>query len=485
MDVSDYAAGSQTWKSAHYFKSRGFSYRRQEVRDWCSDAACCRDASMLDLRYVSENLTGVKAALMRRGFDDAALLDRLGSLADERREVITQVEALRQKRNDASEAMAKVADKKSDEFRAKREKLRALGDEIKAAEVRQAEVADELEQILLNLPNLPHPETPDGRSEHDNVEVRVWGDKPSFDFELRDHVQIGVGLGILDFERAARLSGARFVVLFGAGARLERALMQFMLDVHTIEHGYREVWPPVLVKDSAMLGTGQLPKFAKDSFRIAKEEEWEAQAEAQGHDLYLVPTAEVPITNLHADEILPEADLPVAYTSYTACFRSEAGSYGKDTRGMIRVHQFDKVELVRFCHPDHGDRELNILTEHAESILKKLDLHYRVVQLCAGDMGFAAQKTYDLEVWLPAQDTYREISSCSWFGDFQARRMKARFRPDPKGKPRLLHTLNGSGLAIGRTLVAILEQNQQADGSVLVPEALRPYMGGIERITAA
>ncbi|MDH3726031.1 MAG: serine--tRNA ligase [Myxococcales bacterium] len=439
---------------------------------------------MLDLRYVNENLADVKAALARRGIGDAALLDRLGLLAVERLEVITNVEALRKKRNDASQAMATVADKKSEEFQAKRDELRKLGDEIKAGEARQTEVAVELEGILLNLPNLPHPETPDGLGEDDNVEVRVWGKKPSFDFELRDHVEVGVGLGILDFERAAKLSGSRFVVLMGAGARLERALMQFMLDIHTTEHGYQEVWPPVLVKDSAMLGTGQLPKFAKDSFRMAKDEEWEAQAEAQEHDLYLVPTAEVPITNLHADEILAEADLPVTYTGYTACFRSEAGSYGKDTRGMIRVHQFDKVELVRFCHPDHGGRELEILTEHAESILQKLDLHYRVVQLCAGDMGFAAQKSYDLEVWLPAQDTYREISSCSWFGDFQARRIKARFRPDQKGKPRLLHTLNGSGLAIGRTLVAILEQNQRADGSVSVPNVLVPYMGGIERITA-
>jgi seryl-tRNA synthetase len=254
--------------------------------------------------------------------------------------------------------------------------------------------------------------------------------------------------------------------------------------VHTTEHGYEEVWTPVLVKDSAMLGTGQLPKFAKDAFRMAKDAEWEAQAGAQGHDLYLVPTAEVPITNLHAAEILSEADLPIAYTGYTACFRSEAGSYGKDTRGMIRVHQFDKVELVRFCHPDDGEAQLDALTRHAETILQKLGLHHRVVQLCAGDMGFAAQKSYDLEVWLPAQDAYREISSCSWFGDFQARRMKARFRPGENGKPRFVHTLNGSGLAIGRTLVAILEQNQRADGSVIVPEALRPYMGGLERIPA-
>ncbi len=439
---------------------------------------------MLDLRYVSENLADVKAALARRGFADAELLDRLGSLAERRRSSITSVEALRQERNDASQAMAKVADKKSEEFQAKREQLRTLGDQIKQSEAQQGEVEAELGTILLNLPNLPHPDTPDGLTENDNVEVRVWGEKPSFDFDVRDHVELGAQLDVLDFERAAKISGSRFVVLRGLGSRLNRALMQFMLDVHTTEHGYEEIWPPVLVKDSAMMGTGQLPKFAKDAFRMAKDEEWEAQAGAQGHDLYLVPTAEVPITNLHADEIIAEADLPIAYTGYTACFRSEAGSYGKDTRGMIRVHQFDKVELVRFCQPDDGEAQLEALTQHAETILQKLGLHHRVVQLCAGDMGFAAQKSYDLEVWLPAQKAYREISSCSWFGDFQARRMKARFRPEPKGKPQLLHTLNGSGLAIGRTLVAILEQNQQADGSVIIPEALVPYMGGIERILA-
>jgi seryl-tRNA synthetase len=439
---------------------------------------------MLDLRYVSENLADVKAALARRGFADAELLDRLGALAQERRSLITGAEALRQERNDASQAMAKVPDKKSDEFQAKREKLRTLGDQIKQGEARQGEVEAELGAILLNLPNLPHPDTPDGLTEDDNVEVRVWGEQPSFDFDVRDHVEVGSELDILDFERAAKISGSRFVVLKGLGSRLNRALMQFMLDVHTTEHGYEEVWLPVLVKDSAMVGTGQLPKFAKDAFRMAKDEEWEAQAGAQGHDLYLVPTAEVPITNLHADEIISEADLPIAYTGYTACFRSEAGSYGKDTRGMIRVHQFDKVELVRFCQPDDGEAQLEALTQHAETILQKLGLHHRVVQLCAGDMGFAAQKSYDLEVWLPAQNAYREISSCSWFGDFQARRMKARFRPGPKGKPQLLHTLNGSGLAIGRTLVAILEQNQQADGSVIIPEALVLYMGGIESISA-
>lgn len=439
---------------------------------------------MLDLRHVSENLGEVKDSLARRGFRDAELLDRLGSLADARRKVITDVEALRQERNAASQAMGQIADKKSDAFQAKREQLRALGDRIKEGEGRQSEIEAELEEILLDLPNLPHPDTPDGLGEADNVQVRASGVKPSFGFEVRDHVALGTALGILDFERAAKISGSRFVVLRGLGARLNRALMQLMLDIHTAEHGYEEIWPPVLVKDSAMRGTGQLPKFEKDAFRIAKDAQWEAEAGAEGHDLFLVPTAEVPITNLHSNEILPQSALPLAYTGYTACFRSEAGSYGKDTRGMIRVHQFDKVELVRFCHPDEGAAELEVLTSHAEHILQKLGLHYRVVALCAGDMGFAAQKSYDLEVWLPAQDAYREISSCSWFGDFQARRMRARFRPEPKGKPQLVHTLNGSGLAIGRTLVAILEQNQQADGSVRVPEALVPYMGGVERIVA-
>ncbi len=438
--------------------------------------------SMLDLRFVSEHLDEVKAGLARRGFTDSALLDRLSELAAQRRGVIVEVEALRQRRNEASDEMGRVQDKKSKEFAEKRDGLRALGEQIKQGEAKQTSTERELTDILLNLPNLPDPSTPEGSSEADNVYVRNWGHKPAFDFEPKDHTELGVNLRMMDFERAAKLSGSRFVVLTGPGARLERALMQFMLDVHTEEHGYLEVWPPVLVKDSAMLGTGQLPKFAKDAFRIAKDEDWEEAAGAAGHELYLIPTAEVPITNLHADEILAGDDLPICYTGYTACFRSEAGSYGKDTRGMIRVHQFDKVELVRLCAPAEAEEELDKLTSHAESILQRLDLHYQVVQLCAGDMGFAAQKSYDLEVWLPAQDAYREISSCSWFGDFQARRMKARFRAAPKSKPQFIHTLNGSGLAIGRTLVAIVEQHQQADGSVAIPEALQPYMGGATKI---
>ena len=482
MHVADDAYSNHAGRTDHAFNLGPFPSTRQQACGWCSQGSCCRPGCMLDLRQVSEHLADVKSALARRGFGDAELLERLGKLAEARRGVITDVEARRQQRNEASQAMGRVADKKSAEFQAKREELRALGDRIKSLEGTQAELEAELELILLNLPNLPDSSTPDGLSEGDNVEQRVWGERPSFEFEPRDHVEVGTALGILDFERAAKISGSRFVMLKGLGSRLNRALMQFMLDVHTGEHCYEEVWPPVLVKDSAMRGTSQLPKFEKDAFRIAKDATWEAEAEAQGHDLFLVPTAEVPITNLHAEEILDGSVLPLGYTGYTACFRSEAGSYGKDTRGMIRVHQFDKVELVRFCRPEQAEAQLELLTGHAEAILQKLGLHYRVVQLCAGDMGFAARKSYDLEVWLPAQEAYREISSCSWFGDFQARRMKARFRPEPKGKPQLVHTLNGSGLAIGRTLVAILEQNQEADGSVRVPEALVPYMGGIERI---
>ncbi|MCA9532625.1 MAG: serine--tRNA ligase [Myxococcales bacterium] len=437
---------------------------------------------MLDPRFVTDNLAEVKAGLARRGFTDEATLDRLATLAQARRAAIAETDALREERNRESDAMAKVADKRSPEFAAKRESLRALGDRIKAAEEAARAGEAELDELLLTLPNLPASSTPDGRSEHDNVELRVHGTRPELAFTPRDHVDLGEALGILDFERGTKLSGARFVVLRGMGARLERALMQFMMDVHADEHGYEEVWVPALVKDSALRGTGQLPKFEKDLFRIAKDADWEKESEASGHELYLIPTAEVPVTNLHADEILEGDTLPRAYCAYTPCFRSEAGSHGRDTRGMIRQHQFDKVELVRFVAPEQAEAELEKLTSHAESILQRLGLHYRVVQLCAGDIGFGSQKTYDLEVWLPSQDTFREISSCSWFGDFQARRLKARYRPAPKEKPRLLHTLNGSGLAIGRTLVALLEQYQQADGSVLIPPALRPYMGGRERL---
>jgi len=434
---------------------------------------------MLDARKVVDQLDSVKEALAKRGFEDDALLERLTKTAAARRSSITELEAMRKQLNDASSAMSKIADKKSPEFQAKREELRTLGDSIKGFEAKAAAFDEELEQILLSVPNLPHPTVPVGSDETANTVVRVVGQKPELAFAPKDHVDLGVSLGIVDFDRAVKISGARFSVLRGAGAKLERALIQFMLDTHSNEHGYEEVWTPVLVKDSALRGTGQLPKFEKDLFKIAEHEALASEPDAEPRKLYLVPTAEVSVTNLHSDEIFEPGALPVTYTAYTACFRSEAGSYGRDTRGLIRQHQFDKVELVRFCAPDDGESELEKLLSHAEAILQKLGLHYRVVHLCTGDMGFSSQKTYDLEVWLPGQNAYREISSCSWFGDFQARRLKTRFRADAKAKPQLVHTLNGSGLAVGRTLVAILEQYQQADGTVIVPEALRPYLGGL------
>jgi len=436
---------------------------------------------MLDLRYVTENLDEVREALARRGFEDAAVLDRLATGARERRDVIVELERLRARRNEVSKSMAKL-DKKSDEFARTRDEMREVGERIKALESRKGEVAGELDGVLLGLPNLPHPSTPVGESDADNPVVRTWGDRPSLDFDPRDHADIGKSLGVLDFERGARISGARFTVLRRQAARLERALMQMMLDLHADEHGYEEVWPPVLVKDACMRGTGQLPKFADDAFRIARDEGWQQHDEAGGYDLFLCPTAKVPVTNLHAGEVLDGDSLPLAYTAYTACFRAEAGSYGKDTRGLVRQHQFDKVELVRFCRPDQAEEQHEALTRHAEAVLQRLGLHYRVVQLCTADMGFAATKAYDLEVWLPGQNAYREISSCSWFGDFQARRARIRFKSGPKAKPELVHTINGSGLAIGRTLIAILEQCQQKDGTVVVPEALRPYAGDLSRI---
>ena len=433
---------------------------------------------MLDLRYVSENIDAVRAELAKRGFDDSKTFDKISELAAARLKNIAAVETLRQKRNEASSAMGKIADKKSDEFQGKRAELRSLGDEIKNLEVTNKQTQAELEELMLHLPNLPAESAPVGPTEEHNVVLRDHGEKPSFSFTPKEHFDIGTDLDVIDFERAVKISGARFVVLKGLGSRLERALMQFMLDVHVDEHGYTEVWTPTLVKDTAMRGTTQLPKFAKDAFKIHMDEEWEKEADAAGHELYLCPTGEVPITNLHANEILDAEQLPIAYCGYTACFRSEAGTYGKDTRGMIRVHQFDKVELVRFVKPEDAEEQHALLTSHAESILQRLGLHYRVQELCTGDMGFGAKKCFDMEVWLPGQNAYREISSCSWFGDFQARRMKSRYRPAPKAKPQMLHTINGSGLAIGRTLVAILENYQNADGTVTIPEVLRPYMGG-------
>jgi seryl-tRNA synthetase len=425
---------------------------------------------MLDPRLVADRFDEVRAALARRNAKWAAELEPVAALVAKRRDAIRQSEEKAAARNAASAEMAK-ADKKSPEFAKRREELKALSEEGKALEKAVVEVEAELEQRLLGIPNMPDASVPDGDSADHNVVVRTWGAPRELAFTPKPHWELGEALGILDFERAAKLSGPRFTVLFGAAARLERALISFMLDLHTREHGYTEVLPPFMVKDSALVGTGQLPKFADDLFKTHKADPERA------YDLYLIPTAEVPVTNLHADEILEGADLPISYTAYTPCFRAEAGSHGRDVRGLIRQHQFDKVELVKFTRPEDSDREHEALTGHAEEVLKRLGLHFRTVLLCAGDMGGASKKTYDLEVWLPSEKAYREISSCSNFGEYQSRRAQIRYRPEPKGKPRLAHTLNGSGLAVGRTLIAILDQYQQADGSVVVPEALRPFMG--------
>jgi seryl-tRNA synthetase len=425
---------------------------------------------MLDPRDVADRFEAVKAALVRRNAKWSAELEPVAELVRRRREAVAESERKAAERNTASNEMAK-ADKSSPEFAAKREALKELSNAVKALEKTTSDVEKELEQRLLLLPNTPDASVPDGASADENVVVRTWGEPKAYAFTPKPHYELGEQLGLLDFERAAKLSGSRFTVLFGAAARLERALIAFMLDLHTREHGYLEVLPPFLVKDTALLGTGQLPKFADDLFKTHKADPERA------YDLYLIPTAEVPVTNLHAGEILEPEQLPLSYTAYTPCFRAEAGSHGRDVRGLIRQHQFDKVELVKFTRPEDSEREHEALTGHAEEVLKRLGLHFRTVLLCAGDMGASAKKTYDLEVWLPSERAYREISSCSNFGDYQARRAQIRYRPEAKGKPRLAHTLNGSGLAVGRTLIAILDQYQQADGSVVVPEALRPYMG--------
>ena len=425
---------------------------------------------MLELRHVVDHLDEVRATLARRGPAAAEALAPIADLGKRRRELILAADAKKAQRNQQNDLMAK-ADKKSPEFAERRDELKKVSGEIKELDGQLAEVEGQIQKLLEVIPNLPDPSVPDGKGADDNPVVRTWGEERSYAFTPKPHWEIGTALGILDFERGANLSGPRFTVLFGAAARLERALVHFMLDLHTREQGYTEVLPPFLVKDSALYGTGQLPKFEEDLFKTRKSDPDRA------YDLYLIPTAEVPVTNLHADEILEAESLPIAYAAYTPCFRSEAGSHGKDVRGLIRQHQFDKVELVRFCTPDESDAQLELLTSHAEEVLKRLGLRYRVVALCAGDLGFGARKTYDLEVWLPGQGAFREISSCSNYGDFQARRAQIRYRPQPKAKPTLAHTLNGSALAVGRTMIALLEQYQQADGTVVVPEALRPLMG--------
>jgi seryl-tRNA synthetase len=425
---------------------------------------------MLDLKFVRENMNLVEGALRRRrtavdlsGFED---LDRA------RRETLASVEKLRAERNAASEEIGRLRRENKDAS-ALMERMKEVSVAIREGEEGLPDIERRMEEVLLSLPNLPDPSVPDGQGEEDNPTVRTWGDLPAFSFPLRDHVDIGTGLDILDFDRGAKIAGARFCLLKGAGALMERALINLMLDVHTREHGYTEVLPPFLANTASFFCTGQLPKFEEDLFRVA------------GTDYYLVPTAEVPVTNIVRDEILAASSLPLRMTAYTPCFRAEAGSHGKDVRGMIRQHQFNKVELVKICRPEESMAELESLTTDAEKILVRLSLPYRVVTLCTADLGFSAAKTYDIEVWLPSQERYREISSCSNFTDFQARRAKIRFRDGAKGKVRLAHTLNGSGLAVGRTVVAILENFQQENGSVLIPKALRPYMGGMERIGPA
>ncbi len=425
---------------------------------------------MLDLKFVREHLPEVEQALRNRGLEIS--LDEFTIKDTERRALLGRLEELRHERNVLSQDVGqKMKAGKKEEAEPLRNRVTAINEQIKTLEAQVAEYDPWVQDFLLNMPNIPHESVPVGASSEDNPVVRTWGEPPRFDFEPRPHWEIGEDLGILDLERAARMTGSRFALLLGPGALLERALINFMLDLHTQKHGYLEVLPPFITNRAAMIGTGQLPKFRADLFKL---EDW---------DYYLVPTAEVPVTNIHREEILKEEDLPLYYTAYTPCFRSEAGSYGKDVRGLIRQHQFNKVELVKFSTPETSYAELEDLLRDAEEVLQQLGLHYRVVVLCTGDLGFAAAKTYDIEVWLPGQNLYREISSCSNFQDYQARRAQIRFRRPGASGTELVHTLNGSGLAIGRTLVAILENYQQADGSVVLPARLRQYMGGMERIS--
>jgi seryl-tRNA synthetase len=416
--------------------------------------------------------------VLRRGGDVATVVSSWKSLDERRKKLQAELDTKRSARNAANERMSKL-DKKGPEFAAARDELKTLATEIKEGEGELATLESTSQQRLMHIPNAPHASVPEGSDESANVVHHTWGEKATYAFAPKPHWEIGEGLGILDFEAGTRIAGARFTVLRDGASKLTRAIINFMLDTHT-SHGYTEVWPPAVVRRAALRGTGQLPKFEQDLFRLDIPV---GPDHSPDNDLFLSPTAEVQVTNLFMDQILDGASLPIHYTAYSPCFRAEAGASGKDTRGLIRQHQFDKVELVKFVTPDTSYDELEKLRDDAERILQRLGLHYRVVTLCTGDMGFAAAKTYDIEVWLPGQDTYREISSCSNFEDFQARRAKIRYRPNAGDKPRALHTLNGSGLAVGRTIVAILEQYQQADGSVIVPEALRQYMGGVERIT--
>jgi seryl-tRNA synthetase len=421
---------------------------------------------MLDTKFIRDNLEEAERRLRTRG--GASFLDGFRELDEERRKLLYENETLKAERNRVSDEIGRVKDKSQVQDQILN--MRAVSQRIKEQDEELKQLDEKLQSFLLTVPNLPDPTTPLGKSESDNIQIRTWGEPGSYSFTPKPHWEIGEELGILDFECGAKLTGARFTVYRGAGARLERALISFMLDLHTGSHGYLEILPPFIVNSESMTGTGQLPKFEEDLFKL------------KDTDFYLIPTAEVPVTNIHRGEILKKIDLPICYAAYTPCFRREAGSYGKDTRGLIRQHQFNKVELVKFTHPSESAAELETLTNNAEKVLQLLELPYRVMALCSGDIGFSSAKTYDIEVWLPGQSCYREISSCSTFGDFQARRASIRFREEEKSKPEFVHTINGSGLAVGRTLVAILENGQQEDGSVLIPLALRPYMGGLERI---
>jgi len=422
---------------------------------------------MLEIKFIRQNLAAVEAALSARG--QSVALETFKAVDAQHRKSLQEIEDLRHRRNVVSDEIARLK-KAGDPAEALVLEMRSVSARIKELEKAVADTQEGLSAILMGLPNLPHASVPLGRDSSENPVIKTWGEPTRFDFAPKAHWDVGMRLKVLDLERAAKITGARFPLYFGAGARLERALINFMLDVHTREHGYRETLPPFMVNRKSMTGTGQLPKFEQDLFKL---EQW---------DYFLIPTAEVPLTNIHQDETLDEADLPLYYTAYTPCFRSEAGSYGKDTRGLIRQHQFNKVELVKFCKPEESYAELESLLVQAESILVKLGLPYRVVLLCTGDMGFSAAKTYDIEVWMPSQNTYREISSCSNFEEFQARRANIRFRRKGKKGTELVHTLNGSGLAAGRTFAAILENCQRSDGTVVIPEALRPYMGGMDVI---
>ena len=425
---------------------------------------------MLDIKYLRQNIDFVSEKMRERGQE--MNLDRFIVLDAGRREIIREVEGLRSERNAVSKQIGEKK-KNGEDATDIIARMGSVSARIKELDEALKKTDEDLDAILMTIPNLPHESVVCGRGAEDNPVVRVWGEKPQFSFTPRPHWEIGESLNILDFARGAKITGARFTLYRGFGARLERALINFMLDLHTGEHGYTEVLPPFLVNRESMTGTGQLPKFEEDLFRVDKV------------DYFLIPTAEVPVTNIHRDEILAEKELPIYYVAYTPCFRAEAGSYGKDTRGLIRQHQFNKVELVKFAKPESSYEEMEKLTLNAEEVLKRLKIPYRVVSLCTADLGFSSAKTYDIEAWLPGQDAYREISSCSNFEEFQARRASIRFRRDESGKVEFVHTLNGSGLAVGRTLVAVLENYQQADGSVVIPEALRPYMGGVDRIPAA